>query len=39
MKHQSLIDGEHFVVFILCHTPMIDEIRQLLTNELVEFEM
>jgi hypothetical protein len=38
MKHQSLMDGEHFVVFILCYTPMIGENRQLVTNEPVEFE-
>ena len=38
MKYQSLMDGEHFVVFILCHTPIIGKNRQLVTNELVEFE-
>jgi hypothetical protein len=38
MKHQSLMDGEQFVVFILCYTPMIGENRQLVTNEPVEFE-
>jgi hypothetical protein len=32
------MDGEHFVMFILCHTPMIGEYRQLVTNEPVEFE-
>ena len=38
MKHQSLIDGEHFVVFILCDTPIFGENRQVVTNEPVEFE-